>query len=111
MNKNQNVRIPGSTMELDGITITGIRSTAIGSIFVAETDYGIPVECPDCHIKLHKHSTKTTTVHHTPFNGKPCDVEIKKQGRFVLPAGSFFTALSYLSVIPLVTSQNNSRRK
>lgn len=103
MNKNQNVRIPGSTMELDGITITGIRSTAIGSIFVAETDYGIPVECPDCHIKLHKHSTKTTTVHHTPFNGKPCDVEIKKTRKICPSCGKLF----YCSELPFCDSSRN----
>jgi len=103
MEKNVGVCIPGETMELDGVTVTGITSTPTESIFHVQTDFGIPDECPDCHVKLHKHSSKTISVHHTPFTGKPSSIKVTKTRKICPSCGKLF----YCDVLPFAASGRN----
>ena len=78
LNKVEQKSIDGGWFGLHGTEVEKLEICADKAVISAYTEYGIPEVCTECGSNLHKHSVKTVSLAHTPHNGLPSTVILKK---------------------------------
>lgn len=97
--------LPGRMLDLDGIIVTNIVTDPIAkrTVVYATTDFEIPSTCPDCHVNLQSHSSKTVCINHAPMSGYPCRIELIKHRKRCPNCGKVFSCGS----LPFMANKRN----
>lgn len=83
----------GEIFDLPGILVSSLHRANDKTVIEAETDYGIPEECPHCHTALHRHSRRSVEIAHTPMSGRPVVVKLTRDRKRCPECGKLFSCL------------------